>query len=292
MAILLLDHGFYVGFAVSLRKLRTAYAGNCFKVRRSSDSTEQDIGFSNDVVDSSAVASFIGGGSGFFSKWYDQSLNAYDFNQTTAGQQPQWIASSNINSKPAGRYDGSDDNVQINDLTRRQSDFTHINEMTLLAVVNQTASNDGTIYASDYTILNTNNHAFYARTYATNTEFPCWFGHFNRDGFYNTIANGSATWPSGWAGNPHVFVFYAMPDGTAGVEVDGTSIKTGTFRGRISTATQGSQPNNYPAMIGKSFAYGTPFLGDIAELIVFKTGLTATRRAFVTQNAKTFYGIS
>jgi len=37
--------------AYSLRKLRSAYTGSAIRVRRSSDSTEQDIGFVNNELD-------------------------------------------------------------------------------------------------------------------------------------------------------------------------------------------------------------------------------------------------
>jgi hypothetical protein len=45
------------------------------RVRRSSDNTEQDIGFSGNYCDESAITSFVGGGNGFVVTWYDQSGN-------------------------------------------------------------------------------------------------------------------------------------------------------------------------------------------------------------------------
>jgi len=61
--------------AVSVRRLNSAYAGPCLRVRRSSDNTEQDIGFSGNYCDESAITSFVGGGNGFVVTWYDQSGN-------------------------------------------------------------------------------------------------------------------------------------------------------------------------------------------------------------------------
>jgi len=61
--------------AVSIRRLNSAYAGPCLRVRRSSDNTEQDIGFSGNYCDESAITSFVGGGNGFVVTWYDQSGN-------------------------------------------------------------------------------------------------------------------------------------------------------------------------------------------------------------------------
>ena len=44
---------------LSLVRLRKEYTGFCIKVRRSSDNAEQDIGFSNDVLDTASLLSFV-----------------------------------------------------------------------------------------------------------------------------------------------------------------------------------------------------------------------------------------
>lgn len=67
------------GAAYSMRKLRNAYSGSCIRVVRSSDSTEQDIGFDGSGnLDTSALASFVGSNTGYIGKWYDQSGNGID----------------------------------------------------------------------------------------------------------------------------------------------------------------------------------------------------------------------
>lgn len=45
----------------SLRKLRTAYAGQVIRVRRSSDNAELDIGFVGNLVDTATLLAFVGG---------------------------------------------------------------------------------------------------------------------------------------------------------------------------------------------------------------------------------------
>jgi hypothetical protein len=80
-------------------KLRTAYSGNCIRVRRSSDNAEQDIGFVNNYLDTASLLSFVGGGNGFVVKWYDQSGRAggaLDLFQTTAANQPQIVSSGSL----------------------------------------------------------------------------------------------------------------------------------------------------------------------------------------------------
>lgn len=83
-------------WAVSVRKIRTAYTGYCMKVRRASDNTTQDIGFdSNGLLDVAAITSFCAGTDGFVHTWYDQSGNGLNWVQTTDGTQP-YIAISGI----------------------------------------------------------------------------------------------------------------------------------------------------------------------------------------------------
>ena len=79
------------GYAVT--KISTSYAGSCLRVRRSSDNAELDIGFVGSVLDTNSLAVHCGVGNGFVTKWYDQSGNARDVSQGTAGTQPQIYSS-------------------------------------------------------------------------------------------------------------------------------------------------------------------------------------------------------
>ena len=100
--------------AYSVRKLRTAYTGSAIRVRRSSDNTEQDIGFSGANLDTSALTSFCSGADGFVTTWYDQSGNAKDSIQTTAANQPQIVSAGSIileNGKPCLSFDGTNDTL-------------------------------------------------------------------------------------------------------------------------------------------------------------------------------------
>ena len=69
----------YSGAAVAYsaaRRLSSTYTGALIRVRRSSDNTEQDIGYNgSNVLDESALTSFVGAGNGFVVKLYDQSGN-------------------------------------------------------------------------------------------------------------------------------------------------------------------------------------------------------------------------
>ena len=120
--------------AYSLRKLRSAYSGNCIRVRRSSDNTEQDFGFVNNVLDTASLLTFCGAGNGFVTTWYDQSGNTKNTTQSTAANQPRIVNAGSIdlvNSKPAILGDGIDDNLTNTtlSLTNPTSIFTVVDKI-------------------------------------------------------------------------------------------------------------------------------------------------------------------
>jgi hypothetical protein len=99
--------------AYSLRLLRTAYTGSAIRVRRASDNTEQNIGFTAlGGLDTSALTTFCSGTNGFVTTLYDQSGNSgRNATQTTAANQPQIVSNGSViltNGKPSLLYDGTD----------------------------------------------------------------------------------------------------------------------------------------------------------------------------------------
>lgn len=100
--------------AYSLRKLRSSYSGSAIRVRRSSDNTEQDIGFDvNGELDTSSISTFCGVSNGYITKWYDQSGNSRDSVQASSSKQPFIYNGSSVytnNGKPAVYY-GTSGNI-------------------------------------------------------------------------------------------------------------------------------------------------------------------------------------
>lgn len=95
--------------AWSLRKVITGYSGSVIKVRRSSDSTTQDIGLTGaGDLDTTALLAFCGAGDGFIDTFYDQGgTTARNMTQTTANKQAQIVASGVVltqNGKPAALH--------------------------------------------------------------------------------------------------------------------------------------------------------------------------------------------
>jgi len=107
---LLLDDYPNAKTAISFRKLRSAYTGNCIQIRRSNDNATQDIGFINNVLDTTTLLTFVGANSGYISVWYDQSGNGYNFIENTAANQPAIVISGvlqTLNGKPAAYFNGT-----------------------------------------------------------------------------------------------------------------------------------------------------------------------------------------
>ena len=122
--------------AYSLRKIRTGQT-RAIRVRRSSDNTEQDIGFVGNDLDTTSLLSFCGVGNGFVTTWYDQSNNGYNATQTTQANQPQIVSSGVVitdNGKPAIQFDGNNDVLKTGSLP-----FNNQN-LSVLAVTKPTSS--------------------------------------------------------------------------------------------------------------------------------------------------------
>jgi len=83
-------------------RLLGSYSGPLFRVRRSSDNTEQDIGFTAfgglDIV---SLATFVGLNSAYIVTLYDQSGNGKDATQSTAANQPRIVNAGAIESTGA-----------------------------------------------------------------------------------------------------------------------------------------------------------------------------------------------
>jgi hypothetical protein len=140
---LLLDLYPSAAAAYSVRLLRTAYTGNAIRVRRSSDNTETDIGFSGANLDTTALTSFCSGTNGFVTTWYDQSGNGYNATQTTASNQPKIVNAGSVlvdaNGKP--RVQGNQSSTTI-----LSASFSSSQPTTIFGVVNFTSLTSPTIY--------------------------------------------------------------------------------------------------------------------------------------------------
>ena len=101
--------------AYSTRKLLSAYAGSCLRLRRQSDDEEMDFGFvaATGLLDHAAATSWAGGAANIVT-WYDQSGNGFNLPQTEPSYQPLFVASfDGLNDRPAVDFDGADDRLDL-----------------------------------------------------------------------------------------------------------------------------------------------------------------------------------
>lgn len=136
----------YIGAsaAYSLRKLRTAYEGNCIRVRRTGTSPgEQDIGFVDDFLDTATLLTYVGPHEGYVVKWYDQSGNDRDAYMDNVSYQPLIVASGAVKSFD-GTYAVSIEDATADRLAIPKSVYAAADDVSVFIVygmrTNQTAS--------------------------------------------------------------------------------------------------------------------------------------------------------
>lgn len=87
-------------------RLLTSYTGSLFRLRRSSDDAEQDIGYTaTGAADTAAATSFLGGSNGFITKVYSQT-GSTDLAQTTNANQPAYSATG-FGGGPCASFNGT-----------------------------------------------------------------------------------------------------------------------------------------------------------------------------------------
>jgi hypothetical protein len=161
----LLDNYSGAAAAYSLRRIGPSnYFGPAIRVRRDSDNTLRDIGFTSDgQLDTVGLLDFVGvTGSGFVNTWYDQSGNNNNAAQATSANQPRVILSGSIdllNKKPAISYKaGRNDNLSFTSIPFVRSVFWVTNPFT-------TGVSDSTSFLlgdqTDYSFAGFNNQYFH-----------------------------------------------------------------------------------------------------------------------------------
>jgi hypothetical protein len=257
----LLDTYTSAAAAYSLRKLRSAYTGSAIRVRRSSDNTETNIGFSSSFgLDTTSLSSFCSGTNGFVTTWYDQSGNARNATQTTAANQPQIVSSGSIltlNSKPILRFDGINDGMQFSSITTAQ--FT-------------------SFYPQKKSV-NADKSAFFTTSSATSLPYsPIIFG---ADGIY--IGNTTRTTYNGTYNNNNYILMsgYINSSNDGFIQINNSAITLGA-----SFVDTGSNTFNSINQRGSS-TYSTC---DVPEMIFYAFDNSSNISA-INQNINTYYGI-
>lgn len=268
--------------AYSLRKLRSAYSGNCIRVRRSSGvPAEQDIGFVNNVLDTASLLTFVGAGNGFVTTFYDQSGNARDMTQSTVVNQPQIVSSGSIltlNSKPTIRllktinqhWSNSSINVVNN------ASFNWVGGLTgsltfwslLFGVGNQSG---------------TQGYAYAPLAYQTANDWNAnnsviWGNGYNSGTTPKAISSGTNLYPL----NTQKTTLGILGSTTSQIYINGSAISQ--------SVTRTSNIGNYTSMaLGTNPSLSEGFPGDIQEFVLWGTNQNSNASG-INSNTNSYWG--
>lgn len=91
--------------AYALVRLGSGYSGPALRVRRGSDNSEKDIGFSADGrLEAGELESWLSGADGYVVKWYSQISGKPDLVQSDRSRQPRIAISGTVTKDSSGRY--------------------------------------------------------------------------------------------------------------------------------------------------------------------------------------------
>ncbi len=258
-----------VNSAYSLRLLSNAYNGNAIQVRRSSDNTLQNIGFtSNGDLDTASLKTFVGSGNGFIATWYDQSGNLNHITQPTIANQPRIILSGVVDRShgiPAVYFNGS---YYIYNNTSTTSFPMGNTDYTLSVLVNQTSISNvvlGSWANSHYLFFQNTNPPYLAMNHNT----------------YGSYATSPIIPLSKAAINTFRYIY---------------SARTGTFytngiAGVLGTGNTNNISNEGTIVLGAGSSGGSPLIGYIPEVICMSTTINDSIKGILESNQQTYYGI-
>ena len=273
--------------AYSLRKLRAAYTGSAITVRRSSDNTSTNIGFDvNGNLNTTALLSFVGAGSGYVTIWYDQSGNNNNIENVTLSQQPEIVVSGSILTnlgKPSIRFGyvtGGTSYLNKTGLSINATDVSFMYVANKIASGNPSYPNLNTYSIPMCLITNGSfdfNSANNIGTRMTSTSFS------GNNPSLATIYNG--TYPS----TPYAFNTTYL---TWHQKV-GATIYVGKNNGTLVSGTNGSPSNitSNELWIGRNPSLGDSiFNGYMSEVILYANNQTTNRNG-ISSNINSYYSI-
>jgi lysophospholipase L1-like esterase len=252
--------------AYGMRRLLSTYTGNLLKIRRSSDDTEQDIGYtSTGALDTAAIASFIGGGNGFVKTWYDQKGSA-NATQATTASQPQYVASA-VNSKPGISWSGAVSGMGLT--TPSYAHFPSKRGALSVAYQNARTINQVTIAATFNGAGS--NFLWYSNAQAAGTPFKYYDGSQHNQTSLDT--NRVVTETLNRTGDTSLALY-----------------KNGNI---VETITVGDlQPATLALVIGNITAGGGSFQGYLFELVEFSAALSSGNIRTIDDSRSSVYSAS
>lgn len=270
----------------SLRQLLCSYEGSCIRVRRSSDNTEQDIGFVSGNLDTATMKTFVGTGGaddGFVVTWYDQSGNANDATQSTAANQPMIMDNGVVlrgDVLPIIRFDGSNDVLVKTSFTGVDG----ISVMSIYIVVKQPTLAVNNVYVSKWDYATQGSWAWQTQT-ASSDEMQTYVASSITDAGVNhsssTDANIAATFN---VLNMAYDGGQAAADRVRYYKNNGASLTTsitGTIPTSLTTATSAFRIGQFGGALTRNFN------GDFGEILIYPA---TSNRSNIFGNINTSWG--
>lgn len=258
--------------AFSTRKLRSAYAGKCMNVRRSSDNTTQDIGFVNNVLDTASLLAFVGANNGFVVTWYDQSGNAANATQATQANQPQIVASGAL-TNVAGAPAIYSNTVTAQYLRGPSGTAFGATATSVVGVFSSTnAANTSALFSTD---LGGGNFALCIHS-------PNFFAY--NSGGTSTAFSSS---PIPLSNTPYIYT-YTCPAAINSVPTISGYVN-GSAIGTVTGATFAAPANGFVLFTD---AYPDAYAVQIPEIVMFKSAISTSDRQTLEHNQEAYYGIA
>jgi len=254
--------------AFSLRRLASSYVGPLIRVRRSSDSTQQNIGATvGGFLDMASLIGFCGVSSCFVSMWYDQSGNGQDAVQATASSQPRIVNAGSIETeggRPALRYAAAGQLLVAAPIPGQATQVT----INAVARVTDTSAN---------------RHILGDRSAAGGRIIRAVSGGGSYLGSNINVAN--VTMP-GTTTQQRIVIMFAGSSGLSG-SLDGTvsfgSVTSNFFSASTPFWIGGGGPTQSPA---------GDWIGTISEVAMFNATLSTSERQALERNQGNYFGIT
>lgn len=260
--------------AYAFRQLRSDYEGDCTLMRRDSDDDEEAFGFTSaGELNVAAVLSWRGAANAYHKILYDQSGNARDATQTTNALQPLFVESG-FNAYPVMRFDGVGTY-----LVTPVVDFSTTQAVTVCSVLTATSGTGQAIceLGPNYN-AGTGRWAFFAQ--AANQLTASVKG----DVGYSTAAIAA--------------LHATTPKSSVGVmdKSKGLGQECAVYLNGVEVIAGASDNTNaYNAgdvmYIGMRGGASLPFTGDMSDLYVFSTALSAEDRQAIEADFSLRYGL-
>ncbi len=243
--------------AFSLRRIRSYYFGNCLRVRRSSDNSEINIGFVNNVLDTTSLLSFVGSNDGYVTTWYDQSGNSNNATQSDTSKQPMIVSSGTVitditTGKPSIRFKNAG---LIMTTPRSTSQFVFS-----CFVVQRVAS------STQFTIGGNSGNIYQ-------------IGITSADNYLTNIGGGAATTLQNISGNITRLL---------NIQRDGLNVISGYYNNTVMSTTRTNAANSTYNTIGQTNTLSTD--GYISEIIWWNKNYLSSRTD-INNSINAFYGL-